>query len=520
MEKPALSASSQMPSGAWFGLPAPGPATEQVVDFHNFDLPRIPAPDASSAPELEGGKLIQYVNDFVAFSYASRAAGERLWGRLAGTTFTDESVAYVAKQLRDAGLPVTEQALPFMRYNHPVEWRVRLLGAPEFGPGSQPIDLASAMPMPIMAGGTSPNDEGRVDASGTRTVTAPLVFAGGGSATSLATIDVKGKIALFLFEPVPAAFYSDAMREATQGLIQAGAVGVIGIYDMPGNMQLMLGASPSDAPCFTIGGEDGSFLRAVIERTAAAKVLDKLTMELTITRAHPEKLEAEVLVAKIAGRVPGENIVISTHSDSYFAGANDNASGVAGLIGLAKQYARGPQPQHDLYFFLSPGHHHNTGGTAGLLTYNPSLPQENIVMLNIEHVGQVGTYRIYSQMTTDKYGRRSSRYVPTNWDSQGREVTMGPNSAAIKKVWNDAALRNQYTAPAIISIWPIAEIGPFVAAGGAGIQDVETSPWFHTSGDTVETVSAETMQRVMLFYKDFIDNMDKLSREQVRKGVK
>jgi Peptidase family M28/PA domain len=514
----AGSAAAQSPSQPWFGLPAPGPVTETPVDFTHLDLPRIPAPDASKAPELQGAKLVQYVKDIAAFSYASRDAGDQLWGRLAGSKYTDEAVEYVAKQLRDAGLSVTEVPVPFVRANDPIHWSVRVLGAPEFGPGSDPIELKSAVAMPV--GGPAAGGRGEAtnpDVSGPHTVTAPVVFVGEGNSTNLAMVDVKGKIAVMVKEPVPTAFYSGAEEGSMQTLVQAGAVGVIEIYDMPGNMQVFLGGCGPQALCFTVGGEDGAFLRAAIEHAAAAKALDKLQVELSVTRSGPQNLTAHALVAKLAGRDPSENIVLSTHSDSWFTGANDNASGMAGLIGLAKQYAKGPKPQHDFYFFLSPGHHSPTNGTASLVKYDPSLPKNNIVLLNLEHIGQAGTYRIYSKSTTDKYGNRAAAYVPTNWDSQGREVTMGPDSAAIKKAWIDAAIREQYTGPAIISNAPVAEIAPFVAAGGAGIQDVETSPWFHTTGDSVDTISPEAMQRVTLFYKDFIDTVDKLSREEVQK---
>ena len=64
-------------SGPWFGVPAPGPATEQVLDFKASDLPMIPAPSVRDAPELDGRKVHKYLEDVVDFSYQSRAAGER-----------------------------------------------------------------------------------------------------------------------------------------------------------------------------------------------------------------------------------------------------------------------------------------------------------------------------------------------------------------------------------------------------------------------------------------------------------
>jgi Peptidase family M28 len=393
--------------------------------------------------------------------------------------------------------------VPFTRFNHPVDWTVRVLADPAFGLGTATTELASAFPMAIAGTAAGPADQGELDASGTHSVTGQLV-------------DLKGKIAVIVIEAAPAAFYSDAVRQATQLLANAGAVGLLAIYNLPGNMQLMLGACPGTLVCFTLGGEDGSFIRALLERAAAGGTMNTLKAELRVTRQPATALQARVLMVKIPGREPGENIVVSAHSDAYFEGANDNASGVAALIALAKHYAHGPKPRHDLVFFLSPGHHSTTNGTAALMSFDADLPQHNLVLLNLEHIGQAGVYRSYMKSTTDRYGRRSATYVPTNWDSPGREVTLSPDSVAIRAAWNLAAQRNAFTTPALINGPAIAEPAPFVAAGGTGIQNVETGPWFHTTGDTVAAISPEGMQRAALFYRDFIDNVDRLTRQKVR----
>jgi hypothetical protein len=509
---------------AWFGLPPPGPITEQVVDFSKVDMPVVGAPAVNRAPELAGDRLLDHIRHIVAFSYRSRDAGAQFWGRMAGSAATDDTTAYVAEQLRAAGLKVVQQSVPFTSASDPIGWRVRLLGSPEFGAQSEPIELHSALPMAIApnrspgAGAVGPPTS-TVDASGTRTVTAPVVFVGDGSSSSLTNVDVHGKVAVLVIEPAPSAFYSESVREGLQRVAQAGAVGALAIYDMPGNMQLMFGICSVELLCYTLGGEDGSFLRAVIERAAAAHALPQLRAELTVTRSAPQPRQAQMLVAKLAGRDARENIVVSAHSDAYFAGADDNASGVAALIALAQHLAHGPKPHHDFYFFLSPGHHSATNATAALVHYDASIPSHNIVLLNLEHIGQAGVYRSYIRTVTDRYGARSAQWIPTNWDSPGREVTLAPDSPAIKRAWADAANRELFTAPAVFSGPAVAEPAPFVAAGGAAIQDVETSPWFHTTGDTPAAISAATMQRATLFYLDFIETMDRLSRAQVRAGT-
>jgi hypothetical protein len=94
-----------------------------------------------------------------------------------------------------------------------------------------------------------------------------------------------------------------------------------------------------------------------------------------------------------------------------------------------------------------------------------------------------------------------------------------PLTATVKSAIAAAAKRAQFTAPSRIAAGAIAELAPVVAAGGTGMQDVEVNIWYHTSGDTVATVGAETLQRAAVFYRDLLDHMDRLSRAAVRAGA-
>ena len=47
--------------------------------------------------------------------------------------------------------------------------------------------------------------------------------------------------------------------------------------------------------------------------------------------------------------IPGQSdkrIIINAHADGYFQGGDDNASGVAVLLGLARILAKQPKPAH------------------------------------------------------------------------------------------------------------------------------------------------------------------------------
>lgn len=111
-----------------------------------------------------------------------------------------------------------------------------------------------------------------------------------------------------------------------------------------------------------------------------------------IYAAIENKLIPDFKTANICGIVKGTSkpdsvIVITAHYDhlggmgssTYFPGANDNASGVAQLLSLAKYYAAHPQPFSMAFICFS-------GEEAGLLgskyfTENPLIPLKNIRFL-------------------------------------------------------------------------------------------------------------------------------------------
>jgi hypothetical protein len=524
-EEPTPAPSSPTSTTGWFNLPLPGPATDQVLDFSHLDLPMIAAPSVLGAPELEGHKVHQYLEDIVKFSYDSRDAGDRTWGRLAGTRWAEATVDYVTRQFRESGIKeVTKIEVPFRGPEQlATDWHLTLVGEPEFGVDSADVELKSAFPMSQAAeGGAGPAIDGDHPPRVTLAVTAPVVYIGAASAADIATKEIKGKIVVMRVEPAPALFYSTGVH-LSQQLVNAGAASVIVIYDSPGNMQVHFG-SCKNVPCFTVGGEDGEFLMTVIAKAAAAHVLDKLRLSLSQTIETTPKAHGYMLVARVPGRRSDENLVLSAHSDAWFSGANDNASGVAALIALANHYAKGPRPQHDMYFLLSPGHHSPTGAAQRFVELYPAIPRTNILTINLEHIGQQGVYKSYFNPrgmgpTMSKYGNFSYVYVPVNWDSPGREISGAPMTPTLKRVLAEAASRTQFTGPARITGGAVAELAPMVAAGATGLQDVETSIWYHTSGDTPSTVAPESLQRVLLFYKDVLDHLDKLSRSQVREGL-
>lgn len=96
---------------------------------------------------------------------------------------------------------------------------------------------------------------------------------------------------------------------------------------------------------------------------------------------------------------PDSILVISAHYDhlggmgknTYFPGANDNASGTALLLGLAKYYAENPQP-YTIAFICFAGEEAGLKGSK-YFTENPLIPLRNIrflLNLDLEGTGDQG----------------------------------------------------------------------------------------------------------------------------------
>lgn len=190
------------------------------------------------------------------------------------------------------------------------------------------------------------------------------------------------------------------------------------------------------------------------------------------------------------------------------------------LLGLAEHYSTGKKPEHDVYLVVSPGHEQEQDGPRHFVETHQDIVNRTRLAVSLEHVASTGIARSYRgqfQNVNDKYGNREDFFVPTNADSQQREVTMSNESPLLKRAWANAASRNGLASPA--NIWgPAAgpEPRPFTAAGVPVVTNVETNHWYHTSGDTPETISEESMERAFRFYTDFLSQLERTPSSEIK----
>jgi len=97
------------------------------------------------------------------------------------------------------------------------------------------------------------------------------------------------------------------------------------------------------------------------------------------------KLRGVNLVARIKGKKPGKAMVVSAHYDhlgvrngEIYNGADDNASGVAGLLAVAEAFKANP-PKHDVIFAVVDAEESGLRG-AKAFAAAPPVPMETIAL--------------------------------------------------------------------------------------------------------------------------------------------
>jgi Zn-dependent M28 family amino/carboxypeptidase len=145
---------------------------------------------------------------------------------------------------------------------------------------------------------------------------------------------------------------------------------------------------------------DLSRLRAL--DTAVVQELPGLQVHLRVVRHFLQRAAAPNLAGVLEGRdhrLRGEYVVISAHldhvgvrpgrADSIFNGADDNASGVAGLLEIAEAFTRREaRPDRSLLFLVPSGEEKGLWGSAYYVE-RPTVPLNDVVAgLNMDLIGR------------------------------------------------------------------------------------------------------------------------------------
>jgi hypothetical protein len=140
------------------------------------------------------------------------------------------------------------------------------------------------------------------------------------------------------------------------------------------------------------------------------------------------RLQLENLVTRISGRVP-EAIVVLAHrdDDGRDPGANDNASGTAALVELARTYAR-LRPTHTVIFLSTDGGAFGSLGAAQFLEHAPER-HDVVAAINLDTIGSSGRTRL--EIGGDTPRTTSGTLLETAAARIARQAGRGPKRPSV-----------------------------------------------------------------------------------------
>ncbi|WP_242446126.1 M28 family peptidase [Sphingopyxis lindanitolerans] len=330
-------------------------------------------------------------------------------GRGPGTEGEDRTIAYVVGEWAKAGLePVPGSATPWLQGVPLIETQATG-GTATFRVGGG--ELAFDADGIVLTG-----RDASVSLAGV-----PVVFVGYGvDGAGRVNADVKGKLAIMLFDSAPFGDTLPRYRERRQMLADAGAAGVLVIAtdavpwpqlrDAAGGKVTRLASAKSGAPVtgflspaaadtlFRKAGQNGAALREAAQAGDYRGAALSATADIRAT-ATVRSYESNNIIAKLPGAKPdGKAVLFLGHwdhlgicapddpKDRICNGAIDNASGIAVLIEVAKRLAGGARPDRDIYFMATTSEEKGLLG-ARWFADHPVVPLADIIVaLNIDTI--------------------------------------------------------------------------------------------------------------------------------------
>ena len=196
-----------------------------------------------------------------------------------------------------------------------------------------------------------------------------VAVAGVGTLEEFRAANVTGKIAVVRRGTL-------RFAEKAQNAVQAGARGLIIVNNAPGNLRGGTLAAEVTIPVLGVSGADGAVL---LERTGEQATLS--------VKAERRTIVGRNLIAALPG-VTAPKILFGAHYDSVQGapGANDNASGTASILEMARRAANTPLAQ-SAWFVAFDGEEDGLRGSRAFVKTHASLVESLKAMLNFDMVG-------------------------------------------------------------------------------------------------------------------------------------
>lgn len=364
-------------------------------------------------------------------------ASPQLKGRGAGTPGLDKAAGFIEKRFRAAGLQPLGETGYVQRF--PVTTNARL------GSGNRFEYTENGKKKALKSG----QDFLPFNFSSSGAMAGRLVFAGYGITApeyhydDYAGVDVKGKIVIVLrHEPQESdeksVFEGKLLTEHAQFWSKAvnakrhGAIGVVLVNDRaahPGEADELENFGRAAGPV-NAGIPFVQVKSATVEAWISAAGKDLAQLEASIdkdlkpqTFALPDSMQVSAqadvkrevkTVRNVWGYLPGqtdEYVIIGAHYDhlgmgeqfsmapseagKVHPGADDNASGTAGVIELARWFGSQPKPKRGILFLAFAGEELGLLGSRYYVDH-PALPLEKAVaMINLDMIGRLRDKKVY-----------------------------------------------------------------------------------------------------------------------------
>lgn len=351
--------------------------------------------------------------------------------------------------------------------------------------------------------------------TGSNVADAPVVYAGYGldreDWNDFADLDVKGKIVLML-RGVPPGQSPMATGSKARTAVDLGAVGVIfagptvkGKPELPTYVRSQglppdlevpgIGISVKTFESFT-GLDYWTCREAAKPEHKALGITARLEVEMVtnngfgknvigILPGHDPKLKSEyVIIGAHYDHLGYGQTGSMTGSDAIHYGADDNASGSAAIMGIAKAFAKAKNNKRTLIFQWYQGEELGLLGSAAWAKDHQSILKSTTGMINLDMVGRVREGQLWV------YGVGTSK----EWQGLLNKISAGklsPQFVNTTRGDSDQASFSRYNLPVVFFF--------------SGIH-----PEYHTENDTVDKLNIAGMADAANYAAKLIASVDAL----------
>lgn len=283
-------------------------------------------------------------------------------------------------------------------------------------------------------------------------------------------------------------------------IISAGAVGFIGVLDS-GYFDSNKYYNESyhkklPIPGVWVSPKDGAKVRTMMD---AGKSTANIAMDV---RSGP------TIGRAVVGVLPGksaETILITSHHDSAWNGAVEDASGAASVIAQAQYFASQPAGSRErtLMFVTMDSHwtgYEVHGAFAQKYIIKAETPYEIVGGVTIEHIGKQGL--------TDSDGQLVIRDQP---EYRGIFENLGPT---LKLTMINGLIKHNLTRTALLDATPLCPtVGiptdAFGCVAGVPVASLIAGPnYLYDEADTLDKVAKDQLVPVANFFAELVEAMD------------